>query len=487
MLETKEARKSIREIHDLIELRNNRRISHLRYPEGALYWTKEYGIKMERSGVEGDPYFLTSGLEGFRRYSISIIQLTEMALKSCIPNVNAITNCKDCVGPLYYEYIKEVKKLLTNENFLERLHDLLQFLWLKHGDVYLTARALNIFWGYSLSELWRSLECEENDRKKIDRSLIYQAIYSSKLPSIYSASEYPLAETRIHRLRNPTFERDFLGSSLSQLKDTSYRSRKKLEHFSEGLAQSEYDQRIYGGAFKEFLDENSLASNLTRIAKRLVIMRLDKSLLHIPEKYNEVYRDPWRFEILTLATKLVGVPPIKIQVPLMIFDASVLNEVDIQAGVAFEEIEHPIYYMSHREKILRLKLKFGEDVSESKRELLREKAPLIHVNLEDYISLRNLIKGIGEPVIDLLPPTKVKVNSFMREIDGFVDHWIRPIIWEHLRKNIERGDTSPILARTLGVDSEECKVEIKGENLVIEQDGKEVFSCSRRRFNESRI
>lgn len=484
VLEIKEAKHSIQEICKLIELRSNKRVEHLRYPEKPLYWTKEYGVKVESSGVEGDPYFLTSGFLGFRNYSLSIVEMAEKVLEKCTSSMDTRPSCKDCIGSVYHTYIKKTKKLLTNEDFVRRLHNILQFVWLKHRDVYLTARALNIFWGLTLARLWASLENEKKGGKTVQSSLIYEAIYSSKLPSIYSASEYPLLETRIHRLRDPTFESRFFGSYLPSLSDPSFRARKKLEYFFEELTESEYKEKMYGGALEEFMDEESLASNLTRVAKRLVLMRLDSSLLYVPEKFDEIYRDPWRFEKLMLATKLVGVPPIKIRVPLMIFDESLLNEVDIQAGVAFEEIEHPIYYLSHREKIARLKLKFGEGVPPSQRRVLTEKAPSLHINIEDYISLRSLAKGVGQPVVDLLPSTKVKVSSFLREIDGFVDHYIRPILWKHLKKHTETGDTSSILALTLGVDSKECKVKIRGEDLVIEQNGVEVFSCSRRHLVE---
>jgi len=333
-----------------------------------------------------------------------------------------------------------------------------------------------------LNKLWFRVESESGNRGKrtVDNSLIYEAIYFSRIPSTYSPHEYSLLETGIHRSRDSSLESRFLGVDDPELSHLSYRIRKKLAYFFDELNHSQYNEKIHGGALNEFMDEDKLTSNMTQIAKRLVLMRVDESLLYSPEKTQEIYRAPWSFERLMLATKLVGVPPISLQKPLMIFDESLLNEVDLQEAPAFEEIEHPAYYLTHREKILKIKLKFGKDVAPSDQAYLSEKAPSLHINLDDYISLRSLTRGVGNPVMGLLTSTNVKIQSFMRGTDGFVDHCLRPIMWNYLNTHIESEDASSILVRTLGADSEQCEVKIRDKELIISQDSREVFRSSRR-------
>jgi hypothetical protein len=143
----------------------------------------------------------------------------------------------------------------------------------------------------------------------------------------------------------------------------------------------------------------------------------------------------------------------------------VLNDIDTQPGIAFEEVQHPNYYMTNREKILRIKLR-GNFAAK-----LEKEAPTFHVALADFASLRRLTKGIGRPDISLQEATQVKVSSFLDSVESFAKHKVSPIVWHHLKNDILRGDLSRILVRTLGADTQRCNVRIDADQIVIESDG----------------
>jgi hypothetical protein len=486
VLENYEAREAIKSIQQLLDLRNGKKVKWIRFPMyESLYWTKEYGVNIEKYGIEGDPGFLVSGQEGFQRYSTKLVTLGRKILEYCSSKVNERGECQNCIGPCYLNYVKKLEQLLEESDLANRLHDLMQYLWLKYPDLYLVARALNIYWGYALTELWRVIEEKRvNACEQIDKSLILASLFLSKLPSIYDVSEYYLSETYIHRLRNKAFEEKVLPSFRDSSCDPYVRLCKRLEYFFEGLAKSEYRSEIFGGVFEEYMEEDKLVACATDIARKLVLMRLDESLLFIPEndeRSKELFREPWGFGQLLLASKVMGIHQVgetKTKVPLMIFHESVLNDVGVPFGIAFEEVQRPSYYLTNREKVLRLKLRLGDNISKD----LQLKAPKLHVSLLDYASLRDFTRGIGRPDISLEKSTQVKVSFFLDAIEGFVMHEIRPLLWKYLKKDIATGDSSRILVRTLGSTTQRCTLKIEEKEIVIELEGTELVRRSKEVF-----
>jgi hypothetical protein len=475
VLENDEARQSIEEIRKLIGLRNQRPINLIRFPPAPLFWTKEYGIELKRGGIEGDPYFLVSGQNGFQSYSVKLIKLCCRVLEECSTRKHD-PNCKTCIGPVYLGYLKELEKFLEEDNVAGRLHDLLQYLWLKNTDVYLVARALNIFWGYALTELWTEIESYgKTPSDAIESSLIFTSLYLSKVPSLYRVSEYALSETNVHRFRNKNLEQNLLRSNLALYGNPKNRLQKRLEYFFEKARKTEYREMIYGGIFEEYIDERKLATYVTEIARRLVLLRLDKTLLYVSEsddRFSEIFREPWGFVKILFGTKVTARSVEngkKRNVPLMIFHESVLNEVDVQSGVAFEETQTHRHYLSKREKTLQLILRGPKATSD-----LQNKAPSLHLGIDDYASLRELIRGVGNPDITLKESTQIKVSSFTDALEGFVTHQIRPLIWKHIKEDLKRGDTSRILARVLGPATQRCSVSIEDENLVFRLNGTQI-------------
>lgn len=483
VLESDEAKEATIKIHKLIELRNQKPIKFIRFPlYKSLYWTKEYGINIKKYGVDGDPCFLVSGQEGFQRYSTRLVKLGCKILEECSSKGDKTLGCQNCIGRRYLHYLKKLEQLLEETDLPYRLHDLMQFLWLKNADVYLVARALNIFWGHALAELWKAIEeCGKDAAIQVDRSLIYASLYFSKLPSIYRVVDYYLSDTNIHRLRNKTVEQELLQTFKDSCKDPYFRLRKRLEYFFEGATKSDYKEKIYGGVFEEYIDEIKLAACTTEIAKRLVLLRLDRSLLYVPEndeRSKELFMEPWGFTRILFATRVAAKSidaDKKRKIPLMLFHESVLNDVDIQSGVAFEETQHPSHYLANREKILRLKLRLGSGVPAD----LQEKAPSLHLGLLDYASLRELTRGTGKPDISLEESTQIKVSSFLDSIEGFVMHNIRPLLWKYLRTDVKTGDLSRVLVRTLGPKTRRCNLKLEGEHIVIELEGVQIVKFSK--------
>jgi hypothetical protein len=477
VLENVEAKQAIDKIHELMQLRNQKPVKSIRFPlYESLYWTKEYGVNIKRYGVEGDPCFLVSGQEGFQRYSAELVKLAYRILENCSSKAGDRSKCEDCIGSRYLRYLKELKQLLEETDLPFRLHDLMQFLWLEKADIYLVARALNIFWGYALTELWEAIrKGGRNAEEQVDKPLIYASLYFSKLPSIYHVKEYYLSDTNIHRLRSKMIEQELLKTCKNSSHDPYFRLQKRLEYFFEKAAKSDYREKIYGGVFEEYIDETRLVACITEIAKRLVLMRLDRTLLYVAENdeiSKELFMEPWGFAKIMLATRVTARSndSDRRRVPLMLFHESVLNDVDIQSGVAFEEIQHPSHYLSNREKILRLKLRLGPKVSVD----MQEKAPSLHLGLLDYAYLRELTKGTGKPDIALEESTQTKVFSFLDSIEGFVTHQIRPILWKYLKNDIRMGDPSRILVRTLGPNTQRCNLKFEGEGIAVELKGTEI-------------
>lgn len=477
VLENEEAKQSIEAINHLIQLRNQRPIKFIRFPASStLYWTKEYGIEVKRIGISGDPDFLVSGQKGFQSYCTELVKLCCTVLSEC-HSKKPKSDCQKCIGPVYFEYLKTIQRLLESGDFSGRLHDIIQYLWLKNTDVYLVARALNIFWGYALTQLWDEVESNNKVTTNKLESLVFSSLYLSKMPSLYRVSEYPLSETNIHRFRKKDVEQNFLKNEAENLfNNPKERLKKRLDYYFQGADKNQYREMIYGGIFDEFIDEKKLATAMTGIARRIILLRLDKALLYVSEddeRFNEIFKEPWGFAKILLGTK-VSIRKTNSKKPnmqLMIFHDSVLNEVDSKSGTVFEESQSYAHYLSKREKVLQLKLR-GTKVNDD----LQNKAPQLHLGIDDYACLRELTRGVGNPDISLKKSTQVKVASFIDALEGFVTHQIRPLIWKHMKEDLSRGDTSSILTRTLGPNTQRCNIKLLQENISFELNGIEIAS-----------
>jgi hypothetical protein len=208
-------------------------------------------------------------------------------------------------------------------------------------------------------------------------------------------------------------------------------------------------------------------------------LRLDRALLYVSEndeRFGEIFREPWGFVKILFGTKVMAKSidnGEKHKVPLMIFHESVLNDIDVQSGVAFDETQNYSHYLSKREKILQLRLRGP------KAQNFQNNAPRLHLGIDDYAALRELTRGIGKPDITLKESTQIKVSSFVDAIEGFVTHQIRPLIWSYLKDDIKRGDASRILVRVLGPRTHRCSVRFENDSISFDLNGNQIAKISR--------
>lgn len=440
-----ERAKSIEGIFDFINVRNYFKAKFIRVPSNKrFFWSKQFGIELD------DPFQMSGGWESFQKYSIALIDLATKYLEKCVKNSNA-AKCKKCPAAQYLNYIKELKALLLKKDFIIRLHDLLQFLWLKHPDFFLTARTVNVLWGNTLAELW-SLVKKTGGTKELNQPLIYQALYKSRVPSTYNPREYSLEETEIHRFRDDDFETGLLKQSLS-VHDVDCRLRLRLKYFFE--TDEQYRSKIGSGGYQDFVGKEKLASTMTEIAEKLALMRVDESLIYSPEK--STFGATWRLEELLLSAKVIArKQKSELGRPLIILDQT-LGIISLGRPI-FREVQDSSYYLAHREKILELNIK-----SEKK---LAGKPPCLHIGLNDFIVLMSLISVIGQPDFSLYPSTELKINAFFNAIDDIVRYLIEPDLHKSILDRITRNDRYGLRIRTLE-PVEDCDIQIENKKLKI--------------------
>jgi hypothetical protein len=325
--------------------------------------------------------------------------------------------------------------------------------------LYLTPRAVSIFWGYALTELWGQVE-ERAKRgganNKVDLSLIYNAIYKSKVPSTYKPAEYPLEETGIHRFRDHDFETKLLehGAKVS-VENANHRLCRRLEYFFE--KDKQYRNKICAGAYYEFVDKQRLMSIMAEIAEKLAVMRISESLMYSPES---VKGKTWSLEDLLLAARVEKKRTLKRS--LIIIDRN-LSVVSLGRPY-FEEIQSNSHYLAHREKILRLKIEPDK---------FKSVAPCLHLNINDFMILRNLL-SIECPDLALHPQTKLKINAFFNALNDIGVYYIKPRLYRCILERVEKNIVHGLQVLTLDPYGE-CDVEIVDGKLRIRCGGEVIY------------
>lgn len=423
----------IHSIYRIVEARNqHQRFEFIRVPkESNVFWIKQFGIE--------EPLFdLTNGLNGFKQYSKALISLSENCLRKCPQDSKSHPKCHDCPADIFLTYVVQLKEMLEDSSFTARVHDLLFFLWLRHCDLYLTPRALNLFWGYCLYNLWTLIEQKKESCKKgaIDKSLIYDALYSSRLPSIRGPEEYPLSEAKVHKYRNEKFELEVLGRYESSLLSKDDRRRERLKLFF-SVDNIHYRNMIDDGALEEYLDsEGLLLSKMGQVLSKLVLMR---PFLVANRKLSETVSQSWNSEKLLFGPiiELVGEkPPTSSEKAprlfVLMFDSTLIRDITYHG---FRLTEDKVRYLEMREKILELDAKV--------RDRFPETPPCFNLGLQDYEVLRDFASKIREPDLSIYSGLRLKVRAFLRNLDGMVNYLVSPLLHDYLidrsRRNNEVG------------------------------------------------
>jgi hypothetical protein len=456
----------IHSIYGIVAVRNQR-FEFVRIPkESNVFWIKQFGVD--------EPLFnLTNGLDGFKQYSISLIVLGENYLQKCSQGRQNHPECQGCIADSYLKYINELKEMLRDNNFTARVHDLLFFLWLRHCDLYLTPRSLNLFWGYCLYNLWKIVEQEEQrgNGNAIDKSLIYDALYLSRVPSIRGPEEYSLSEAKVHKYRDERFESKILGlHGISHLnKDRRRRERLKLFFSNENVR---YKEMIDDGALEEYLDSSRLLSKMGQVLLRLVLMR---PLSVISRKLGEAISLRWTPEkllfspIVELVQKSERTGQKARRLPVVMFDDKLIRDITYHG---FRMVNDDIRYLEMREKVLELDVEVQDKPPKS--------PSYFNLNLQDYEVLRDFASKIREPDLSLSPRLKRKVRAFLRSLDGIADYLVAPLMYDYLKERSRRNDEVGLFLYSLkhGKDcdakfgDDKMRVSIDTENYTIELGGR---------------
>ena len=452
----------IHSISRTVEIRN-KRFEFIRIPQkGNVFWIKQFGIE--------EPLFnLTNGLQGFEQYSSALIRLAEGCLRKCCQGKESVLKCKDCLADIFLRYVVELKELLEDSSFTSRVHDLLFFLWLRHCDVYLTPRSLNLFWGYCLYNLWRLVEQLKQVCKYdlIDRSLIYHALYLSRLPSIRGPEEYSLFEAKVHRYRDEEFEREVLSRYEKSLLDKDNRARERLKRFF-SRENVDFRRMIDNGALEEYSDSERLLSIMGQVLSKLVLMR--RSTTVKTRKLGEIRGPSWGPE------KLLFAPIVELverrrdperprthqkarRLFALMFDDRLLRDITYHG---FAIVEDNVRYLEMREKFLELDCKVRDKRPKS--------PPQFNLNLQDYEILRDFVSRIGEPDLSLSPGLNLKVRAFLRNINGTADYLVAPLLTDYLRERSRRNNEVGLLVRSLK-HGRDCDIEIADAAMRLSVNG----------------
>lgn len=445
----------IRTLCHIVRGRARRRFKFVRIPkEYDVFWIKQFGID--------EPLFnLTGGLEGFKQYSKALIRLSENFIRKCSKRGKADPKCQHCCAGIFLRYVSELNEMLEDRNFIARVHDLLFFLWLRHCDLYLTPRCLNLFWGYCLFNLWKLVE-EEHDpnRKAIDKSLIYDAVYSSRLPSIRGPEEYQLTEANIQKYRDEEFESGVLSRYERSCLNAKMRRRERLKlYFSP--KNMHYKEMIDDGALDEYLDLERLRSKMGQILLKLVLMR------PIPMKggkLSEIITQNWSqikllFGTITELVEKKSKSHKARRLLVVMFDDRLFRDVTFRG---FRITPDEIRYLEMRERILELDAKVRENPP--------ERTPRFNLELRDYEILRDLTSKIREPDLISTPSLRRKVLAFVRSLNGMTDYLVAPLTHDYLKERSKRNDETGLWLYSLK-HGRDCNVRIEQGEMRIGIDG----------------
>lgn len=438
----------------LIVAQRNKRYEFVRIPrERNVFWIKQFGVE--------EPLFhLTNGVEGLRQYSKTLINLSYNYLRICSQNMGGNCKCQACSAATFLRYISELKEMLENTDFIVRVHDLLLFLWLRHRDLYLTPRSLNLFWGYFLYNLWKLVEEDHYGDDVVDKSLIYDAVYLSRLPSIRGPEEYCLTEAKIHKYRDEEFERDIISRYDISILNKEKRRRERLKLFF-SPENIRYRNMIDNGALDEFLDLERLSSKMDQVLLKLALMRPVSMRRKLSDK-SSLASDPLKLLFGPL-TELVEKPTKTGQkarrLPVIMFDNKLVRDITYHG---FRVVPDKVRYFEMRERILELDAQISGDSPET--------LPCFYIDLQDYEVLRDFISEINQPDLSLSPSLIREVLAFVRRLNGMVDYLVAPLMHGYLKDRSRRTDEAGLFVHSIRHEKD-CDVKIGHGQMLVSVTG----------------
>jgi len=436
-------------IRDICRIkRRSSKYEFVRFPDDEqLLWIKQFGI-IARSDF--DTFQTATGVQGFGEYCQRLVRLMIRASE------NAQTD------GLLLEYLRLLDTCLSDENLVVRLHNMMQLLWLKHADLYLTPRALNQFIGGALRRL--QTLAQEAGSSKAEKSILTQALYESTLPSIYQAVDYGLQETCLHRSRNIERERKIMEQDY-RLTSYSDRLRHRLSEYFD-TKDSWSLRMLEDGILEEFMDDHRLMDAASDFIDSIALMRIDRSLLFRRESFAKS-RPEWDFEKNLLAPKIYLYSEEREKkrrqtISFLIFDKQYDGVRIASPPLQMAKDKNAQHmYLIKREKIIRLNLRSNSG------SILTEKIPSLRLTLGDFHNLKNIRSPVGTPDLSLSRSTWLRVNSFLSEIEGVVDMRIKPQIGRMIKQRIADNRLQGLMLLPLHDVTELPKLQVEGNFLLI--------------------
>jgi len=423
------------------------RFEFIRFPEDRnLLWIKQFGIIAPR---EIGAFPSATGPQTFAEYMRRLVRLVIDALGS--PHDESHQNL--------VAYLRLLDTCLSRYDFAVRLHDIMQLLWLRHPDLYLTPRALNQFFGVALQRLVSLARVSS----KPSEDVLAQVLYESSLPSIYQAADYGLEETELHRFRDLRLEKKIAKQRLSQL--NSYEGRLRLR-LSEYFSRQESRRMLGGGILDEFMDDEKLLDIVADFIDSIALMRIHKDLLFRKDAVVQLNPD-WDFEKILLAPKIRIFSQEEESKPRRTMDFLIFD--DRYEGIRIarppvrldRETSAGYAYLAKREKIIRLNLQFDG------RPVPLAETPSLRMTLDDFRHLKDIHSATGTPDLSLSQSTSLRLNTFLAEIDGLVNVRVKPRIGEIIRERIDSNRLQGLMVLSLEDTTEPPKLDIKGRSLLI--------------------
>lgn len=438
----------IRQIVLIVASRNSKgTFEFIRVPrESNVFWIKQFGIEHQLFG-------LTSGLAGFTRYSLALVRLSHKCLDNCVKKAQSNSQCKSCTVEIFLKYILELEKMLQSPDFSNRVHDLLTFVWLKHCDVYLTPRSLNLFWGYFFHILWSTIEDERIVEDDVDKSLIYDAIYLSKIPSMRGPDEYNLSESKLHEYRDEILETIILKNLPKSSLNVTRRRRERLVCY---FSNCNHKTMIQDSVLEEYMDDQRLLSIMRKGLLKLVLAR---PLIISRKKLNEKITQSWSPEklllgpLIELSEEKNGKQKAR-RLLVLIFDDDLYGDISFRG---FQIVANDLRYLELREKTLELNLRIR-----NRRPAGR--TPFFNLNLKDYQVIREFASETSEPILDPRSIFRREVQAFLRTLNGVADYSIAPLIHNSLVERARRNNETGLFVHSIKHEKD-CIVKISANTL----------------------
>ena len=237
-------------------------------------WIKEYG---------GDPASVQDR-KNFTEFSFQTLKFISDHLEVCYDE-----GCKcnmEAVCEQFLNLMREVLLALGQDDFVQRIYDLLCSVRLRRHDVFLTPRALLVFWASACSNLFESIPTSDHE------GAIYQAVFESHIiSSIYSRS-YKLQETDVDIYRSREVDKTLFSKYTFALADNVTRRTSRLKLFFRGEIENPI-QMIYDRAYATYLDQER-SSEIIRKAFRYFFVYTDKRFQkQLSEIEKIIEREEW--------------------------------------------------------------------------------------------------------------------------------------------------------------------------------------------------